>query len=214
MAGVVTNRQWLTSALEAMQEETCFDTQWAKGHRSELSMPIDLAYLAYAAAFLNYNHFNKAHMLDMLPGWGITGRGYMQSCYYIQDQAFNVRFQWSDHNSLLNEAGEKIIIHQDSDDSLIIQSGEITHKVMFSAYKDAIWVMSYRGWTFTVSKQPCNAKGAHDKPQSTDLMSPMPGVMVSCLVKPGDEVNKGDVLAIIEAMKMHHEIKATQNIKN
>ena len=213
MAGVVTNRQWLMSALAAMQEEAYFDTQWAKDHRSELSMPIDLAYFAYAAAFLNYNHFNKAHRLDMIPGWGITGRGYVQGCYYIQDQAFNVRFQWCDHNSLLTEAGQKIIIHQDSDESLTIQSGEITHKIMFLAYKDAIWVMSYLGWTVTVSKQPFNTKSAHDSTQATDLMSPMPGVMVSCLVKPGDKVNKGDVLAIIEAMKMHHEIKATQNMK-
>ena len=41
----------------------------------------------------------------------------------------------------------------------------------------------------------------------------MPGTMVSCHVKAGDIVNKGDVLAIIEAMKMHHEITACKDLK-
>ncbi len=39
-----------------------------------------------------------------------------------------------------------------------------------------------------------------------DVSSPMPGKVVSVKVSPGDKVKKGDVLLIIEAMKMENEI--------
>lgn len=40
------------------------------------------------------------------------------------------------------------------------------------------------------------------------ITSPMPGKVVKVLVKPGDEVAKGDTLIIISAMKMESEYKA------
>jgi len=38
--------------------------------------------------------------------------------------------------------------------------------------------------------------------------SPMPGVIVEVRVEPGQEVAKGDILLILEAMKMQNEIRA------
>ncbi len=43
---------------------------------------------------------------------------------------------------------------------------------------------------------------------STEINSPMPGNILSIKVKKGDKVSKGDVLLILEAMKMENEIKA------
>lgn len=40
------------------------------------------------------------------------------------------------------------------------------------------------------------------------LKAPMPGLIVQVLVKEGDEVEKGDVLLILESMKMQNELKA------
>jgi 3-methylcrotonyl-CoA carboxylase alpha subunit len=40
------------------------------------------------------------------------------------------------------------------------------------------------------------------------LTAPMPGKVVSFSVKPGDVVRKGQVLAVMEAMKMEHTIAA------
>ena len=45
--------------------------------------------------------------------------------------------------------------------------------------------------------------------QLNDLKAPMPGLMVDILVEEGQEVNKGDSLLILEAMKMENVIKAT-----
>lgn len=48
-------------------------------------------------------------------------------------------------------------------------------------------------------------------PSATDALtvdSPMPGEIIALVVKTGDTVNEGDVLLILEAMKMENEITA------
>ena len=40
------------------------------------------------------------------------------------------------------------------------------------------------------------------------LLPPCMGCYLEVLVKPGDEVIKGQTLAVLEAMKMHYEIQA------
>ena len=213
MAGFMTNRLWLVSVLNIMRHNLYFDTQWAKSHCSTLSTNINLAYLAYVAAFLNYHMFNKAHSLDLQPSWGITGHGYTRDCYYIYDEPVVVTYQWGDKNTLFNESGEKIILHKESEGYVLMEVDDKTYKINCSIYKDHIWVMSYHGFTFTVSEHLLKTPSSSTTIDTNTLMSPIPGIMVSCQVKVGDVVNKGDVLAIIEAMKMHHEIKANQDLK-
>jgi len=49
------------------------------------------------------------------------------------------------------------------------------------------------------------------KPVGGAILSPMPGKVISLKVRVGDEVRKGDVLLIIEAMKMENEIRAPRD---
>ena len=42
----------------------------------------------------------------------------------------------------------------------------------------------------------------------TEMKSPMPGTILSINVKPGDSVKSGQVLMVLEAMKMENEIMA------
>ena len=44
---------------------------------------------------------------------------------------------------------------------------------------------------------------------STEIKAPMPGTILSVAVSTGDTVKEGDVLCILEAMKMENEIKST-----
>lgn len=46
---------------------------------------------------------------------------------------------------------------------------------------------------------------------SKNITCPMPGSILRILVKPGDKVKKGDVLIILEAMKMENEIFASSD---
>jgi len=49
---------------------------------------------------------------------------------------------------------------------------------------------------------------ATDGPEDKTVKAPMPGMVLSIAVKPGDNVKKGATLLIIEAMKMENMIKA------
>lgn len=46
-----------------------------------------------------------------------------------------------------------------------------------------------------------------------ELLSPMPGAIVKINAKEGQEVKKGEVLIVLEAMKMENELKAAANCK-
>ncbi|TES92460.1 MAG: acetyl-CoA carboxylase biotin carboxyl carrier protein subunit [Candidatus Cloacimonadota bacterium] len=45
------------------------------------------------------------------------------------------------------------------------------------------------------------------------IKSPMPGSVVKLNVKEGDEVKEGDILVIVEAMKMENELRASGDLK-
>ncbi|NND53446.1 MAG: acetyl/propionyl/methylcrotonyl-CoA carboxylase subunit alpha [Gammaproteobacteria bacterium] len=44
------------------------------------------------------------------------------------------------------------------------------------------------------------------------LLSPMPGLLVKLVVKPGDEVKAGEELAVVEAMKMENSLRAQDDV--
>ena len=46
-----------------------------------------------------------------------------------------------------------------------------------------------------------------------DLKAPMPGLVTKIFVKKGDDIKKGDVLLVLEAMKMENNLKAENNTK-
>ena len=52
---------------------------------------------------------------------------------------------------------------------------------------------------------PAGAAGA------VSVVAPMPGTIMKVNVAPGQAVKKGDVLCVLEAMKMEHEISAPQD---
>ncbi|MEK6975503.1 MAG: biotin/lipoyl-containing protein [Candidatus Thermoplasmatota archaeon] len=64
--------------------------------------------------------------------------------------------------------------------------------------------IAYRVQTVSGSAVPGKAGPAH----ATHVRPPMNGKLERILVKPGQEIAKGDVLFVLEAMKMHNEVKA------
>lgn len=55
---------------------------------------------------------------------------------------------------------------------------------------------------------PVAPKAPAGKSGATVVKAPMPGTLIKVKVKPGDTVKKGDVLCVLEAMKMENDIMA------
>jgi len=73
--------------------------------------------------------------------------------------------------------------------------------------------------TAAAPAQPAAPKTAAPAPKAAAaaggeaVKSPMPGTIISVNVKAGQAVKKGDVLVVLEAMKMENEIKAAKDGK-
>jgi biotin carboxyl carrier protein len=71
-----------------------------------------------------------------------------------------------------------------------------------------------RGRRFTVQVRNPRDTGRGSKTSVTSgrqkVTAPMPGKVVSILVKVGDSVNAGQGLVVVEAMKMQNEMKASR----
>ncbi len=73
--------------------------------------------------------------------------------------------------------------------------------------RDRVFVHAFgRAWTLEVTDPVERSMRA--KQGSDAATAPMPGVLVSLSVRPGDDVVAGQQLAVIESMKMHSEITA------
>lgn len=66
----------------------------------------------------------------------------------------------------------------------------------------------------TIEKAPAPAAAPTAPVAGAETVeAPMPGTIVSIAVKAGDQVKKGQVLVVLEAMKMENEIVAARDAK-
>ena len=56
-----------------------------------------------------------------------------------------------------------------------------------------------------------NSQKKQKSEQNGPMISPMPGKIIKINIALGDKVKKGDVLLVMEAMKMEHSIKANRD---
>jgi len=68
--------------------------------------------------------------------------------------------------------------------------------------------LSVDGHVHRFTNRIAEAAITEDGAGSGQITAPMPGLVLSVVVKEGDIVQRGDVVAVIEAMKMQHEINA------
>ncbi len=92
------------------------------------------------------------------------------------------------HGMDLSYAGQRTTVH-------VVRNGEVAH------------VFAPQGAT-QLTVLDALAHAGETQAEGGRLTAPMPGKVVSFAVKAGDTVSKGEVLAVMEAMKMEHTIAA------
>jgi len=115
--------------------------------------------------------------------------------------------------SLITVAGEQFIV-KTVDAGLEINEERSTAKHALTA--DGSWWFSDHGWSAAVRKlsredvleQKLASRNMQSGAYSPDVLSPMPGTVISVQVSDGQQVIAGQLLAIVEAMKMEHQLLA------
>ena len=93
------------------------------------------------------------------------------------------------------------------------------YEVAVEGIENYVATVTVNGESYTV-KMPEPEKPAHhpvvvkpagvpaviDKPKKYGVKAPLPGVIVDVKVKPGDEIERGDTVVILDAMKMENNI--------
>jgi biotin carboxyl carrier protein len=74
---------------------------------------------------------------------------------------------------------------------------------------DRIWIWC-EGVT-AIFERVSGARSAVSREPGGDLISPMPGRVRRTLVADGERVRRGQVLLVLEAMKMEHSIRAPKD---
>ena len=69
------------------------------------------------------------------------------------------------------------------------------------------------GRSYAVERAPLARKGIDTSIETNVVKSPITGKLLELNISTGDSVQKGDLLAIMEAMKMEHRVKAPKDGK-
>jgi len=97
-----------------------------------------------------------------------------------------------------------------SQNALILKEGDSLFPVPIKSYKNSTYLIV--GGKDVLVKSVSARKKKKGEGEG-HMLSPMPGKIITVLVKSGDVVKKGDTLLIMEAMKMEHAIKASKDGK-
>lgn len=86
-----------------------------------------------------------------------------------------------------------------------VRPGEMPRGAVAARDGDVAWV-AFGGETWRIAKAAARAARAPEEEHA--LTAPMPGRIATVLVTEGQAVEKGEVLVVLEAMKMEHAVRA------
>lgn len=88
----------------------------------------------------------------------------------------------------------------------LVEEGDGEYRVLINGTQYQVQVVDER------SKRLAEAAGAFTPASGEiNLKSPMPGLIVAIPVKEGDAIKKGQVILVLESMKMENELKASRD---
>ncbi len=138
----------------------------------------------------------------------------MEYEFIIKDQVYKVSIESKENRFLLDLGNNQIEVesHLVSPNCLSLLIGDESFTVYW-AEKEGKRHLSIGGEEFLIQEAE-TVKGASKVTEAGAVEAkgavfpPMPGKVLKILVKEGEKVRKNQSLAIVEAMKMEHEIKA------
>ena len=114
-----------------------------------------------------------------------------------------VRLESGEHRILCEELAPGCLILQNS-------KGRYRARVVRERDHTYVWLAGHAFEFQTLSSDDASARGGT---AASDVRAPMPGTLIKLLVKDGDAVEEDQVVAVLEAMKMEHQLRAPRSGK-
>ena len=214
--GVKTNRDFLISCLRNesfINGNTTTDFIEREKPNGEQVLSENQIFNASAAIALWIAMGNRAsdEVTDFMPSNWTNGRmPYQRIKLMILKNEIEIRYQLK-RSGLFEVMGTNCKIHAVDESGIDVEVGSHRFFAQVTRADDQILINMPFGDLDAVIV-PRFIEPGNEIPEG-GLVAPMPGKVIEVRVKKGDKVKAGDTLIIIEAMKMEHSIKATENGK-
>ena len=214
--GVKTNRDFLISCLRNesfINGNTTTDFIEREKPNGEQVLSENQIFNASAAIALWIAMGNRAsdEVTDFMPSNWTNGRmPYQRIKLMILKNEIEIKYQLK-RSGLFEVMGTNCKIHAVDESGIDVEVGSHRFFAQVTRANDQILINMPFGDLDAVIV-PRFIEPGNEVPEG-GLVAPMPGKVIEVKVKKGDKVKAGDTLIIIEAMKMEHSIKATENGK-
>jgi len=217
IGGLTTNRDFLVASLRTKQFHKGLTTsdfiKKANPKRSIILKGQDLNHAAsIAALWIQGENRNNADLLNEIPsGWRNSRLPKQTISFKYLEQDITVAYQ-SNRNGFfdLNENSiARIIKWNKKEIDIEIDNKRFSSKVT----KKGNRILVHMPWGDVLLEILPRFLVPGSKIETGGLKAPMPGKVIDLKIKVGSKVKKGDILVVLEAMKMEHQITATENGK-
>lgn len=205
--GLATNRDFLVATLRhpmflAGETTTAF-IERANPLRQRQPSPEDLIFAATAVALIERERTGRARDGAWLGG--------VAPCETVSFQHRGERISvdlraGGDGLALITEAGELAVASRVDGEQVDLSIGGRRRQLRLLAQGDRWWVQDHAGEIQLTRHREFSPTS--EAALEGGYTAPMPGKVVSVHVAPGDVVEQGQLLAVLEAMKMEHRIVA------
>ena len=214
LGGITTNREFLISTLRheaflAGDTTTDFIERHSPNNSNFLTSDEISRAAAIAALWIQGENRSAALVLDQIPtGWRNSRFPDQQISFTSGDEQFDVAYHSNRDGSFTLNGIDQTNVHRHSPIDIDIDINDVRSTHLVTREKNEIFIQMDRG-TAHLSIIP------HFIPPGTNevadgLVSPMPGVVLDIRVQVGDTVEAGQILLVLEAMKMEHHINAPE----
>ena len=217
IGGVTTNRDFLVASLRTSQFHKGLTTsdfiKKAKPKRSIVLKGEELELTAsIAALWIQGENRNNATVLNQIPsGWRNSRLPKQKISFKYLKEEITISYSSKRDGSFnLNEDSVAKVVDWRKDSIDV----EINNKRFFSKItKQANKIVVHMPWGDALLETLPRFVLPGLDIESGGLIAPMPGKVIDLKVKVGSKVKKGDTLVILEAMKMEHQVKASEDGK-
>ena len=218
LGGVTTNRDFLAATLRTpafLSGDTTTDfIDRVKPVATVSAADVELAAVV-AAMWIQGTNRATDQLWGFAPSnWRNAGLPSQQIDFVVSadvraDQRLTVAYRARRDGSFVLDAGERVVVHDFSGRtmSLEVDGRRFSASVVRSDGPDDTVHVQLPGTTVSLGALPRFVIPGTELPTG-GLVAPMPGAVIDVRVEAGDHVEQGQVLVVLEAMKMEHHITA------